>query len=128
MERTHLYTKWLLQHLIPNIIHPIRFESIEGRNKTFPLACRIIILRDTKKNKKHTMAWFKRKDKNIQTEQRKEMPEGVWIKVPTTGETVHRRELEDNLWVDPLSGYHFRIGSDEYFSFLFDKGKFNELG
>lgn len=74
------------------------------------------------------MSWFKRKDKNIQTDERKEMPEGVWVKVPTTGETVHRRELEDNLWVDPLSGYHFRIGSEEYFSFLFDKGSFEELG
>ena len=74
------------------------------------------------------MAWFKRKEKNIQTDQRKEMPEGVWVKVPKTGETVHRRELEDNLWVDPLSGYHFRIGSDEYFSFLFDKGEFEEIG
>jgi len=74
------------------------------------------------------MAWFKRKDKNIQTDQRKEMPEGVWVKVPKTGETVHRRELEDNYWVDPLSGYHFRIGSDEYFSFLFDNGEFEEIG
>lgn len=74
------------------------------------------------------MAWFKRKDKNIQTNQRKEMPEGVWVKVPKTGETVHRRELEDNYWVDPLSGYHFRIGSDEYFSFLFDNGEFEEIG
>lgn len=74
------------------------------------------------------MSWFKRKDKNIQTEQRKEMPEGVWVKVPTTGETVHRRELEDNLWVDPMSGYHFRIGSEEYFSFLFDGGEFEEIG
>ncbi len=74
------------------------------------------------------MSWFKRKDKNIQTDERKEMPEGVWVKVPTTGETVHRRELEDNLWVDPLSGYHFRIGSEQYFSFLFDKGNFEELG
>lgn len=74
------------------------------------------------------MTWFKRKDKNIQTDQRKEMPEGVWIKVPKTGETIHRRELKDNLWVDPLSGYHFRIGSDEYFSFLFDDGEFEEIG
>jgi acetyl-CoA carboxylase carboxyl transferase subunit beta len=74
------------------------------------------------------MAWFQRKDKNIQTDQRKEMPEGVWVKVPKTGETVHRRELEDNLWVDPLSGYHFRIGSEEYFSFLFDDGEFEEIG
>ncbi|MDX1617718.1 MAG: acetyl-CoA carboxylase, carboxyltransferase subunit beta [Balneolaceae bacterium] len=74
------------------------------------------------------MAWFKRKDKNIQTEQRKEMPEGVWVKVPSTGETVHRRELQENYWVDPLSGYHFRIGSEEYFSFLFDDGEFEEIG
>lgn len=74
------------------------------------------------------MTWFKRKDSNIQTEKPKDMPEGVWVKVPTTGETVHRRELEENLWVDPDSGYHFRIGSAEYFSFLFDDGEFEEIG
>ena len=74
------------------------------------------------------MSWFKRKDSNIQTETKKEMPEGVWVKVPTTGETIHRRELEDNLWVDPLSGYHFRIGSKEYFSIIFDKNEYEVLG
>ncbi|HBQ60608.1 MAG TPA: acetyl-CoA carboxylase carboxyl transferase subunit beta, partial [Balneolaceae bacterium] len=74
------------------------------------------------------MSWFKRKDENIQTDTKKEMPEGVWIKVPTTGETIHKRELEDNLWVDPLSGYHFRIGSEKYFEIIFDNGKFKELG
>lgn len=74
------------------------------------------------------MSWFKRKDDNIQTETKKEMPEGVWIKVPATGETIHKRELEDNLYVDPLSGYHFRVGSEEYFSIIFDRGKFKEIG
>ncbi len=74
------------------------------------------------------MSWFKRKDENIQTDKRKEMPEGVWVKVPTTGETIHRRELEENLWVDPLSGHHFQIGSKEYFSIIFDDEKFEELG
>ncbi len=74
------------------------------------------------------MSWFKRKDSNIQTETKKEMPEGVWVKVPTTGETIHRRELEENLWVDPLSGHHFRIGSKQYFSIIFDDEKFEELG
>lgn len=74
------------------------------------------------------MSWFKRKDDNIQTNTKKEMPEGVWIKVPTTGETIHKRELEDNLWVDPLSGYHFRIGSEKYFDIIFDNGKFKEIG
>jgi len=74
------------------------------------------------------MSWFKRKDNNIQTETKKEMPEGVWVKVPTTGETIHRRELEENLWVDPLSGHHFRVGSKQYFSIIFDDNKFEELG
>ncbi|MEP1150743.1 MAG: acetyl-CoA carboxylase, carboxyltransferase subunit beta [Balneola sp.] len=74
------------------------------------------------------MSWFKRKDNNIQTETKKEMPEGVWVKVPTTGETIHRRELEENLWVDPLSGHHFRVGSKHYFSIIFDDEKFEELG
>lgn len=74
------------------------------------------------------MSWFKRKDLNIQTDKKKDMPEGVWVKVPATGETVHRRELEENYWVDPSSGYHFRIGSREYFSFLFDDGSFTEIG
>ncbi len=73
------------------------------------------------------MSWFKRKDTNIQTDKKKDMPEGVWIKVPDTGDTIHRRELEENLWVDPISGYHFRIGSREYFSILFDDGEFKEI-
>ncbi|MGM0588207.1 MAG: acetyl-CoA carboxylase, carboxyltransferase subunit beta [Bacteroidota bacterium] len=73
------------------------------------------------------MGWFKRKDKNIQTEKPKEMPEGVWVKVPDTGETVHRRELEENYWVDPLSGHHFRVGSEQYFEYLFDDKSFEEI-
>ncbi len=73
------------------------------------------------------MSWFKRTDSNIQTETPKEMPEGVWIMVPTTGETVHRRELEDNYWVCPASGYHFPVGSKEYFSYLFDEGSYTEF-
>src|SRR5690625_3860418 len=74
------------------------------------------------------MSWFKRKDSNIQTNQKKDMPEGAWIKVPPTGETVHRRELEENYWVDPRSGYHFRIGSGDYIRILCDAGDFSELG
>jgi len=73
------------------------------------------------------MSWFKRKDSNIQTNKKKDMPEGVWVKVPETGDTIHRRELEENLWVDPISGYHFRIGSREYFSILFDDEKYTEI-
>jgi acetyl-CoA carboxylase carboxyl transferase subunit beta len=31
------------------------------------------------------------------------------------------------MWVCPSCGFHERIGSDEYFSLLFDEGKFKEL-
>jgi acetyl-CoA carboxylase carboxyl transferase subunit beta len=74
------------------------------------------------------MSWFKRKEPNILTETPKEMPEGVWIKVPTSGEMIHRRELEDNLWVDPSTGYHFPMSSAQYFDFLFDEGNYEEIG
>ncbi|MCH8567888.1 MAG: acetyl-CoA carboxylase, carboxyltransferase subunit beta [Balneolales bacterium] len=73
------------------------------------------------------MSWFKRQGLNINTDTPKEMPEGVWVKVPETGETIHRRELEDNCWVDPASGFHFPIGSKEYFQILFSEG-YTELG
>ena len=73
------------------------------------------------------MAWFKRKDNNIQTAIPKEMPAGVWIKVPSTGEMIHKRELEQHLYVDPASNYHFKVGSKEYFDILFE-GRYTELG
>lgn len=73
------------------------------------------------------MAWFKRSGSNINTNTPKEMPEGVWVKVPTTGETIHRRELEENFWVDPVSGYHFAFNSQQYFDLFFDDGAFEEL-
>ena len=72
------------------------------------------------------MAWFKRKDTNIQTATPKEMPEGVWIKVPTTGEMIHKRELEHHLYVDPVSNYHLKR-LKEYFDILFE-GRYTELG
>lgn len=75
-----------------------------------------------------SMSWFERKDSNIITKSPKEMPEGIWVKVPVTGETIHRRELEENHWVDPASGYHFPVGSEEYFQLLFDDGEYTETG
>ncbi|CAI8284215.1 MAG: acetyl-CoA carboxylase, carboxyltransferase subunit beta [Flavobacteriaceae bacterium] len=73
------------------------------------------------------MAWFKRKDKGIQTptEAKKDIPKGLWYKSPT-GKIVDTEELEKNYYVSPEDGYHVRIGSKEYFDILFDD-KFKEL-
>ena len=74
------------------------------------------------------MGWFTRKSKNIQTptEQKKETPDGFWHKTPT-GKIVDRADLEENSWVSPEDGHHFRIGSKEYFQIIFDDNKFTEL-
>ena len=74
------------------------------------------------------MAWFKRKDKGIQTptKEKKESPDGLWFKTPN-GKIIHTRELKNNAYVVPEDGYHVRIGSAEYFELLFDDNKFTEL-
>ena len=73
------------------------------------------------------MAWFKRKDKGINTptEAKKDIPKGLWYKSPT-GKIIDTDELERNFYVSPEDGYHVRIGSREYFDILFDD-KFKEL-
>jgi acetyl-CoA carboxylase carboxyl transferase subunit beta len=74
------------------------------------------------------MAWFKRKDKGIQTptESKRDTPKGLWYKSPT-GKVVDTEELEENFYVSPEDGYHVRIGSKEYFEILFDDNKFEEF-
>ncbi|RAV30518.1 acetyl-CoA carboxylase, carboxyltransferase subunit beta [Sinomicrobium soli] len=74
------------------------------------------------------MAWFKRKEKGIQTstEEKKDTPKGLWYKSPT-GKIVGAEELEKNFYVSPEDDYHVRIGSKEYFSILFDDNHYEEL-
>ncbi|WP_010254550.1 acetyl-CoA carboxylase, carboxyltransferase subunit beta [Myroides injenensis] len=74
------------------------------------------------------MAWFKRKEKGIQTptENKKDIPKGLWYKSPT-GKIIDSDELEQNLWVSPEDGYHVRIGSKEYFEILFDNNDYKEI-
>lgn len=74
------------------------------------------------------MAWFKRKEKGITTatEDKKDVPKGLWYKSPT-GKIIDSEELGRNLWVSPEDDYHVRIGSAEYFQILFDDNIFEEL-
>ncbi|MGB0366441.1 MAG: acetyl-CoA carboxylase, carboxyltransferase subunit beta [Flavobacteriaceae bacterium] len=74
------------------------------------------------------MSWFKRSEKGIQTrtEEKKDIPKGLWYKTPT-GKIVETQELSDNFYVSPEDEYHVRIGSKEYFEILFDDNHFKEL-
>lgn len=72
--------------------------------------------------------WFKRKTKNIttSTEDKKDVPKGLWHQTPT-GKIIEHEELKANNYVSPEDGFHVRIGSQEFFSILFDDNKFTEL-
>lgn len=75
------------------------------------------------------MGWFKRLREGIttSTSNKKETPEGLWHKCPTCKHVMPSEDHEENLYTCVECGYHDRIGSKEYFSILFDKGKWKEL-
>ena len=74
------------------------------------------------------MSWFKRSEKGIQTktEEKKDIPKGLWYRTPT-GKVIESQELAENNYVSPEDDYHVHIGSKEYYDILFDNNKFEEL-
>jgi len=75
------------------------------------------------------MGWFKRLKEGIttSTNEKKEIPEGLWYSCPGCKEVIPSEEHAANFWVCPSCNHHERIGSYDYFSILFDDGKFREL-
>jgi len=74
------------------------------------------------------MSWFTRKVKGIvtPTKDKKETPDGYWVKTPG-GDIIEHKELRANSFVTPKEGYHTRIGSAEYFDLIFDDNKYTLL-
>jgi acetyl-CoA carboxylase carboxyl transferase subunit beta len=58
---------------------------------------------------------------------RREVPENLWIKCPETGEMVFHKDLEDNKWVIPASGYHMKMPAKARLDDLFDNGQYEAL-
>jgi acetyl-CoA carboxylase carboxyl transferase subunit beta len=73
--------------------------------------------------------WFKRIRKGIltSTADKKETPEGLWNKCPECNYITTTTELRENLYVCAKCNYHHRIGSEEYYDFLFDNKEYTEL-
>ncbi|MDH5202013.1 MAG: acetyl-CoA carboxylase, carboxyltransferase subunit beta [Nitrospirota bacterium] len=72
------------------------------------------------------MAWFK-KTKDIKTDRKVKIPEGLWVKCDSCKEVVYKKEIERNLKVCPKCNYHFRISARERLRLLVDEGSFIEL-
>ena len=73
------------------------------------------------------MSWLKKKKTGITTQDKKEVPEGLFIKCDGCGEILYQPELEAALWTCPKCGHHFRIPSKDYLALLTDPDSFEEL-
>lgn len=84
---------------------------------------------DWASNLKVEEPWFSKIQKGVSTptEEKKEMPEGVWNKCPQCGEICTTEELQKSLFICKKCNYHFRIDSKTYFKILFDKEQYKEL-
>jgi len=70
------------------------------------------------------MVWFKKERRGLKAQEKKEIPDGLWLKCNECGEIIYRKELEKNLWVCAKCNFHFRINHRKYMEILLDSGKF----
>src|SRR3990172_6885855 len=77
----------------------------------------------------NNMAWFHRDKEGILTltDEKRETPDGLWLKCPSCKKLLHVRALEEHKFTCPECNHHFKIGSSEYFDLLFDEKKFKEM-
>ncbi len=73
------------------------------------------------------MAHFSKPQYPTIVAKKKDIPKGVWVKCPLSGEIVFNKDLEANQMVVPKSGYHFRISARERIKNLLDPDTFHEL-
>lgn len=73
------------------------------------------------------MDWFKRKKSVIKPVEKKDVPDGLWVKCDGCGEIIYKKELAKKLYVCTNCNTHFRLGSDQYISILFDNKTFEEF-
>ncbi|AXE19461.1 acetyl-CoA carboxylase carboxyl transferase subunit beta [Runella rosea] len=75
------------------------------------------------------MSWFTRKERGIQTptEMKREAPDGLWYQCPSCKHVMHTREHKLNAYTCVKCNYHEKIGSEAYFSVLFDEAEYTEL-
>ena len=58
---------------------------------------------------------------------KRDVPKNLWIKCPETGEMVFHRDLEQNDWVVPGSGFHMRMPVERRLARLFDDESYETI-
>ncbi len=70
--------------------------------------------------------WYERTEKPVLTDDKKEIPDGVWIKCPQCSEIIYYKELARHQHVCFKCSHHFRIHSGQYLEILCDGGTYTE--
>ena len=73
------------------------------------------------------MPIFKKRSIDDLGEKKRDMPEGLWKKCPSCGESLYEQSLVKNLQVCTNCGYHFTLSSRDRAESLCDEGTFREM-
>lgn len=55
------------------------------------------------------------------------VPEGLWTKCVSCGETIYTKDIENNLNVCPKCNHHYRLSARQRLDLLLDEGTFSEF-
>ena len=72
------------------------------------------------------MVWFKRDKPGLTSKQKREMPNGLWVKCDGCGEIIYKKQLAQNSYVCSKCDFHFRIRSEDYIRLYLDPESFQE--
>ncbi len=72
------------------------------------------------------MPLFGRKGFGFSRNKKQNIPDGLWIKCPSCGQTTYKSEVEENLSICPNCDHHYRLGSRRRIESLVDEGSFQE--
>jgi acetyl-CoA carboxylase carboxyl transferase subunit beta len=72
------------------------------------------------------MSWINRAKKNLTTQRKKQLPDGLWKKCDYCNEILYVKELESKQWICSKCGYHFLLSTEDYIELLSDPGTFEE--
>jgi acetyl-CoA carboxylase carboxyl transferase subunit beta len=73
------------------------------------------------------MSWFRRIERGLSRDGKRDMPDGLWRKCDGCGEIVYERVIHRNNWTCIKCGYHFIVGAREYIAMLADPDSFTEM-
>ena len=73
------------------------------------------------------MGIFSKRSVSDLGEKKKDMPEGLWTKCPSCGESLYEQTLAKNLRVCTHCNHHFTVSSKERIESIADEGTFEEM-